>query len=152
MDGCKEGWHRICRHAKIEIGGQDMDMSEGRMRGGVERMKDRARYKSVRGSVPPKAVPGPRSVPCQVLGGLLEGANGLAALPRRNQMEIFNWTSHQSHPRTLIRKCYDVVLKLWSIPVVREWPLAGLVLIPWDNCAVVALRRALLPRRQGKEQ
>jgi hypothetical protein len=51
-------------------------------------MKDRARYKSVRGSEPPEAVPGPRSVPFQVFGGLLEGAQGLAALPRKNQMEI----------------------------------------------------------------
>jgi hypothetical protein len=53
------------------------------------KVKDRARYKSARGLDPIEAVPGPRSVPFQVLGVYLEGAHGLAALPRRirNQME-----------------------------------------------------------------
>lgn len=77
----------------------------GRMRSGAERMKDRARYKSVRGIGPPEAVPGPRSVPLLVLGGLLAGAQGLAALPRRNQTEISTRPAPRlKSPRTFIRK------------------------------------------------
>jgi hypothetical protein len=47
-------------------------------------MEDRARYKSVRGSVPPGLFPVLVRSLSKVLGGLLKGAQGLAALPRRN--------------------------------------------------------------------
>ena len=103
------------------------------MRSGAERMKDRARYKCVRGSGPPRLFPVLVRYLSRFSGGLPEGAHGLAALPRKIQNGDIPATKKAIPPQNFHskKKRYDVCVVSSSIPLPFPLFVSGPLL--WDT-------------------